>query len=226
MGNPNLNPEYTNSFETGYLFETEAISFLSTVYYRHRTDVIQRFSTIDSITGITQNFPINLATQNAYGIELNFSYELKKWLRFNSSFNFYKAITDGAYKEKSLHSETYSWTNRTSLTLYLGDWDMQTSFNYRGPRNTTQGKELATYFIDLGLTRDVFKDKGTLAFSVRDLLNSRKRRSIIDSEGLYSKTEFQWHSRQFLLTFTYRLNQESNGDGDDEREENGNDTEF
>jgi hypothetical protein len=57
------------------------------------------------------------------------------------------------------------------------------------------------------LSRDILKGKGTLAASVRDLFNSRIRKNIVDTEGYYSNTRFQWQSRQFLLTFTYRLNQ-------------------
>jgi hypothetical protein len=84
--------------------------------------------------------------------------------------------------------------------------DFQVSFNYRAPRITTQGKDLSMYSIDLGLSKDIFKGKGTITANVRDLLNSRKRRSIIDTDGYYSNSTFQWRSRQFTVTFSYRLN--------------------
>ena len=59
---------------------------------------------------------------------------------------------------------------------------------------------------NLSLSKDVLKGKGTLVASVRDLLNTRKRRSITDTEYLYTESEFQWRARQFLLSFTYRIN--------------------
>ena len=225
QGNPDLNPEYTDSYETGYFMDLEKFNFLSTVYYRHRTGVIQEFSSVDSV-GITHIMPINLATQNAYGLELNLTYEPGRDLRFNSGFNFYKAMTEGSYNQKDFSSKTYSWTNRSSLAIKLFDNDIQTTMNFRAPRITPQGKDLSVFYMDLGISREVFKGKGTLAFNIRDVFNSRIRKSIIDSEGLYSRSENQFHPRQFLLTLTFRLNKEANSRGVEEREENGNDPEI
>jgi outer membrane receptor protein involved in Fe transport len=225
QGNPNLNPEYTGSYEAGFFMDLEKLNFLSTVYYRHRTGVIQEFSSVDSV-GVTHTVPINLSVQNAYGLEFNLAYELDRTFRFNSNFNFYRSLTEGSYNQKDYSSETYSWTNRSSLALRLFENDFQTTINYRAPRNTPQGKNLAVFFADFGVSREVFKGKGALAFNVRDVFNSRKRKSIIDSEGLYSISQNQFHQRQFLLTLTFRLNKEENGRGNDEREENGNDPEI
>ena len=61
---------------------------------------------------------------------------------------------------------------------FLKSVDFQASFNYRAPRITPQGKDLSMYSIDLGLSKDIFKGKGTITANVRDLLNSRKRRAI------------------------------------------------
>ena len=63
------------------------------------------------------------------------------------------------------------------------------------------------YSWDIGLTMDVLKGNGTITFSVKDILNSRKRRWEIDTPTLYSTNDFQWRKRQFVLSFTYRLNQ-------------------
>ena len=222
QGNPDLNPEYTNSYELGYLLDSEKLNFLTTVYHRHRTGVIQRFSSVDSV-GITHVVPYNLSVQNALGFEMNFTYEPVRDLRFNSNFNFYKAITKGNYNQKDFTSETYSWTNRSSLAFKLSEYDFQSTLNYRAPRITPQGKDLASWYVDFGITRDVFKGNGTLALNVRDVFNSRKRSSVVDSEGLYSRSENQFHSRQIQLTLTFRLNKEANGkdDKDDRDEEQG-----
>jgi outer membrane receptor protein involved in Fe transport len=209
QGNPDLNPEYTNSYETGYLYDNENFNFMSTVYYRHRTGVIQRFATVDQ-NGITHVIPINISVQNAYGLEGNIDLEISKAIRMNSNFNFYEAVSTGQYQGEDFSSETFSWTNRSSLSVKFLKYDCQSTLNYRAPRNTPQGKDLASWYVDLGLRRDLFKGKGTIAFNVRDLFNSRKRISVIDSDGLYSRNENQFRMRQFMLTFTYRLNRDNN----------------
>jgi outer membrane receptor protein involved in Fe transport len=206
-GNPGLNPEYTHAVEAGYLLHWEEGSLLSSAYYRHRLGVIQNIRQVIDSSGITFIVPVNLATENAYGFEFNFSYTLHNWWRLNTSANFYRAITDGTYQEQQLHSDTYTLTGRlTSRMTFFKKIDFQTSVNYRAPRVTTQGKDLAMYTVDLGLSKDIFKGKGTLTASVRDLLNSQKRRNITEYEGYYSRSDFQWRMRQFIVSFTFRIN--------------------
>lgn len=223
-GNPNLRPEYTHSLEAGYLINSDAMSLLSSAYYRYRTGVVERIALIDSI-GFTRQFPVNLSSENAFGLEFNVSWNPVKWWRFNSNANFYRAITDGVFEGQVLSSDTYTWTNRTTSRItFFEKWQFQVGFNYRAPRNTPQGKDLHTYFIDLGLSRDLLKGNGTVTLTVRDLMNSRKFRSILDrpDEGYYSETISQQRVRQLLLTFTYRINskkeskQDDAGDDDDD----------
>lgn len=222
-GNPNLRPEYTHSFEGGYLFNWEEGSILSSAYYRKRTGVIQRITVVDSI-GYNRVFPINMATENAYGLEFNFYWTPVRWFRFNTNANFYRAITEGEYEDQELSRDTYTWTGRTiARATVLKKWELQANFDYRAPQNTPQGRQLSTYALDLALARDLMKSKATLTFSVRDVFNTRRFRNEVISEGFYSKSDFQWRARQFLVTFSYRLNQnkETKKRGDDEGSEEG-----
>ena len=222
-GNPNLRPVYTNSIEAGYLFDWKNGSILSNVYYRHRQNVIQRITTEPDSAGRAQVVPINLSEENAYGVEFNLSLNIQDWWKINSSANFYRAMTHGVYEGDVLESDTYTWTSRTTSKMtFAKTIDFQASLNYRAPRITPQGKDLSMYSIDLGLSKDVFKGKGTITANVRDLLNSRKRRSIVDTEGYYSNSSFQWRSRQFTVTFAYRLNkakERQRNNQEDRREE-------
>lgn len=228
IGNPNLNPEYTNAFEAGYLINWENGSILSSAYYRYRQGVIQRITQPPDSAGRTLIIPVNLAKENAYGLEFNFSLTIKNWWQINSSANFYRAITEGQYQETFLYSDTYSLHTRTTskMTITRG-FDFQASFFYRAPRITTQGKQLSVYALDLSLAKDVFKGKGTITANVRDVFNSRKWRSITDIDNFYAESESQGRPRQWMLTFTYRLNQNkqrqrNNGQRNNERRE-GND---
>lgn len=219
-GNPNLKPEYTNSYEAGYLLEWKRGSVLSSVYHRHRTDIIQRITEVDE-DGLARIIPVNLAKQNAYGIEFNLSYDITDWWKFNSSANFFRAITDGFHQEERLYSDTYSWMTRTtSKVTFFGNLDFQVSYNYRAPRITTQGKYKSMYSLDLGLSRDVLNGKGTVTAGVRDLMNSRRRRATIETAEYYSDSNFQWRPRQFTLTLSYRLNRDKDR-GDRDRSDDG-----
>ena len=208
-GNPALRPEFTNSIEMGYLLDWDFGSILSNVYYRHRKNVIERIVTAPDSAGRSRIVPVNLSEENAYGVEFNLSLNVQDWWRINTSANFYRAVTDGTFEGEVLESDTYTWNTRTTsrMTLFK-NLDFQASLNYRAPRITTQGKDLSIYSVDLGLSRDILKGKGTITAGVRDLFNTRKRRSIIERNDYYSSSTFQWRSRQFTINFTYRLNRE------------------
>jgi outer membrane receptor protein involved in Fe transport len=227
VGNPTLRPEYTDSYEIGHLGTWNNVSLLSSVYYRHRTDVIRRITDPPNEDGVALVIPINLASENAVGVEFNFSLSVMNWWKLNTNANFYRAITEGMYDEERLYSDTYTWTTRTTSKMtFFKNLDFQISYNYRGPRITPQGEDLSIYSIDLGLSRDVFNGKGTLTAGVRDLMNSRKRRSIIDTQGYYSNSEFQWRPRQFTVSFTYRLNRDKEKQNNRNRQDDGGEDEF
>lgn len=209
-GNPDLNPEFTNSYEIGYLRYWDKGSLMSSVYHRNRQGVVERIIDIDINEDgdfITTRFPVNLSTQNSIGIEFNLSQEVGEWWQLSGNFNFYRAITEGTYNGTVLRADALTWQSRLNSKMKL--WKMlefQQSFNYRAPRNTTQGRYLAAYNLDLSLATDVLKGKGTVTANVRDVFNTRRYISITEQEDFFARSEFQWSRTQFTLGFTYRIN--------------------
>ena len=76
-GNPNLNPEYTDSYELGILHNYDKASLFYSAYYRYSTGVINRITTIEE--GITFSSPQNVGTNNSFGLELTYSNEFTPW---------------------------------------------------------------------------------------------------------------------------------------------------
>ena len=207
FGNPNLNPEYTDAFELGYLSYFKKGSLLSSVYYRYSTGVMERILVSDG-TGTTKRMPANIGFRNAYGIEFSGSYQIQKWWDLRGDFNFFREITDGSYQGKTYFSDTYAWNSKLNskwtIKKKLG---IQSSVDYNAPQKTTQGEQLARYALNMGASIDVLKSNGTISFNASDIFNTRKRRSIDIGDNFYSEGEFQWRSRFFRLSFTYRINQ-------------------
>jgi len=221
VGDPNLDPEYSHSLEASNLTDWKKGSVLAGVYYRHKKGVIERIRILDTLTGITNIIPINLSTQNDFGLEFTIYITATDWWKLNGSFNFFKSNATGEYNDDVLESETVSWTGRgVSRMTFFKKLDFQASINYQSPRNNTQGKELSTYSIDLGLAKDVFKEKATLTLNVRDLMNSRRRRSIVDLPDYYSSSNNLWRPRQINLTLNFRINQQKI-ERDDDNDEGG-----
>lgn len=205
-GNPDLNPEYTNSFEVGYLKYFEKGSLTLSPYYRHTTGVVQRLRIQETdTTSVTR--PQNLAEQDDYGLELTFNYEPMKNWRINGNANFFRSETIGRFNEQDLSAEANTMTGRLSTRItFWKKIDLQINFNYRAPRNTTQGRRLAIWHVDPAASMDILKGNATVALSVRDLFNTRRRRYITEGDNFRVEGDWRWRARSTVLTFSYRLN--------------------
>lgn len=219
-GNPNINPEFSGSYELGHLKYWKKGSVLTSFYYRRTVDVMDRILLTDSV-GITWRIPVNLGNSNSFGMEFSGSYEIKKWWSLNGSFNFYRVISEGEYAGQTYFNDAYAWTSKfTSKFNVSRKFSTQVSYSYESPSSTYQGSAKAQYYFDGSASIDLFKGNGTLSFNARDIFNTRKRRSIVESDYFYSESYFQWRSRQFTLSFVYRINQKKSradnngGDGD------------
>lgn len=215
-GNPNLNPEFTDSYEIGHVRYIGNATIYAGVYYRHRTGVTERIRTVND-SGFTEIFPINLAVQDAYGVELTYSQSIFDWWKINANANIYQANNKGEYEGIDYGSENFSARGRFMSRFTFWDSDLQASFNFRAPQTTAQGRSEGIYTADLGWSKDLFKGNATLTLSIRDVFNSRRRRSFSTGDNFTTKSEFQWRARQFTATLIYRLNQkkqrEKRGEG-------------
>jgi hypothetical protein len=105
-----------------------------------------------------------------------------------------------------------SWFSRLSSKITLPNKiDWQTNLMYMGPQNNAQGRVLGNFSANLAFSKDVLKDKATIALNINDVFNGRKRIMETYLPGvLSSRTEMQWRVRQVTLSFTYRFNKAKN----------------
>lgn len=225
VGNPDLDPAFTDALDFGYLKRWNKLTFNTSLYLNKTTD---SFQFVRKATGVEvndveviQSSPINLATEYRAGFEFTLNYTPYKWWKLNSNFNLFKVETQGDYSYTNLNGDVVfqdfdnkatSWSTRLSSKIslpYKIDW--QTNLNYNGPQNNAQGRSYGVFAANLAFSKDVLKDKGTIALNVNDLLNSRKR--IMDTfipGSVSSYSEMQWRERQITLSFTYRFNKSKN----------------
>lgn len=212
-GNPNIEPELTDSYELGHIKYWEKGSLSSTFYFRKTDAVIKRIQRVD------ENFPDRTITQaenldfkRNFGLELIYSFSPNKWWRLNGDANFYHSRSEGTYqyagKEVFVGGQSFSMTAKTSSRFNF--WKIvnaQLTLNYIAQRTTTQGVNKSMIALDFASSIDILKNNGTVTFSISDLFNTRRRRSISKDPSFISEDNFLWQSRAILLSFNYRFNQ-------------------
>lgn len=204
-GNPELMPEFGNSYEAGYLRYWETGSVLTSFYYRYRTDVFERI-TIDEGDGINRRLPINLSTEQAWGVEFTADQKLFSGMQLLGSLNLYQSESEGVYEGQTLTSDGESFMTRLRIRWqFLEGWNAQASLMYRGARQTTQGREGGSSFVNFGIAKELFNRRGTISLNVRDLFNARRHDEVINDRYTYAVNDFQWSSRSARLTFRYNF---------------------
>lgn len=221
QGNPDIDPSLSNGIDLGYLNRLGKLTLNSSIYYQHATDV---FTFISEDTGETTTLndqevpvirrtPINLSSNDRYGFEFTVTYNPSRKWRLNGNFNLFKSITKGDYNGQNFDADNTSWFVRVNNKVTLpGEIDWQTRLFYRGPRESAQSKSKGIFSANLAFSKDLFKEKASLAFNISDLFNSRKRETETFTPSFSGESEFQWRQRSYNLTFTYRFNQKKKRD--------------
>ncbi|MBL4754915.1 MAG: TonB-dependent receptor [Flavobacteriales bacterium] len=206
IGNPDLNPQLTNSFEIGHLKFWESASIGTSIYYRHTDSVVTRIRTIDS-NGVSTTRPENLNKQDEFGIELTFSKDITYWWKFNGSFNYFRSILDGGNLNSTYNVDAFSYTGRVNSTMTLTNgFQLQIMYNYRGRRVTAQGSRLAMSFVDIGLKKSLLNKRGSLTLRLSDAFNSRRFVFETYVPSFFIQTKYRHSTRGIFLNLTYKIN--------------------
>lgn len=222
QGNPNIAPSYSNGIDLGYLKRFDKSTLSGSVYFRKETDVFtyvleetnDQVMVGETLVPVIRRYPINLASRNNLGIEINASSKISKKWRVNGNLNFFKIDLNGSHNNKVYDKEDLNFSGRFSNTYTLPkNIDWQTNMYYRGPTENAQNKSKAYYNVSTALSKDVFDEKGTITLRLSDVFNSSRRRWNSKTESLQSYGEFQWREPTYSLNFTYRFNQKKKREG-------------
>ncbi len=212
-GNPNIQPEYTDSYELGYIRYWQKASLSSVAYLRLTDQVIKRLQRIDSgLPGVTITQAENLDYKRNYGLEFTCAYFPNPRWRVNGDVNFFHSLSEGSFVHEGAEifvgGGSFSMISRASSRFtFWKKLHLQATLSYTAPRTTTQGVNRATTALDLAVGMDCLKNKGSLTLSVNDTFNSRRRRTFSEDVTFYSEDNFLWQTRTILLSFHYRFNQ-------------------
>ncbi|MDG1728714.1 MAG: outer membrane beta-barrel protein [Algibacter sp.] len=101
-----------------------------------------------------------------------------------------------------------TWTARLTNKLTLPyDIDWQTNLNYRGPSEDAQNNRRGVFSTNLAFSKDLFKEKASIAFNVKDVFNTTFYSNNITADTFTAYQEIQFRGgRIFNLAFTYRFN--------------------
>lgn len=233
FGNPDLNPEYSQSFEFNYMktWENHVLSVSS--YLRHSDDIMQRISYLDN--NIMYSTNINVAASNSAGVEIVGKNRLFSGLDLTSTLNLYYYHQDGFAYQYTNHetgrtydvtgnpTSSFSWNFRMIASVKMPhSWSGQLTGMYRSGRANAQGYSQPGYGIDCGIRKQFADNKWSIAINARDLLNSRSWRNQTWGDGFYMQSMGRRGGRRVMCTLTYNfgnMKAKKKNQGEEEGEE-------
>ncbi|MDO6738918.1 TonB-dependent receptor domain-containing protein [Wenyingzhuangia sp. 2_MG-2023] len=200
-GNPNLLPEFTDSYELTAIYSIGKANLNTSVYHRFTTDVMERIALFDD--NVTTTTPFNVGSRRTTGIEVNGKYSPLKWLTFNGDFNWNYFNRKGVYDTQVFDFDGDNWSSRLSSKIGLpADVDVEITGNYRSPYQTVQSEVSGYAFADFGVRKKILNGKAVVNIAVRDVFASRISESVIDNDTTYQYS-FGQRGRFFTLGFSY-----------------------
>lgn len=200
-GNPNLQPEFTNSYELTSIYKIGKASMSSSLYHRYTTDVVERVSTfIDNVNFTT---PENIGTNSSIGFETNGKYSPTKWLTFTGDFNFNYFDRQGSFEGQVFDFTGNQWSTRLGSKIgFPTDIDLELNGNYRSGFETVQGKQSGFAFLDIGIRKKILKGKIVANLGIRDVFASRIQERFVN-QPTFETYNFGQRGRFFTFGLSY-----------------------
>ncbi len=219
FGNPNLVPQFTNSYEANYTRRFEKGSVTGGVFYRTIKDEINRAVYVDrlDLNKMILTYD-NFDNTSAYGIEISTNYKPLKWWSINGSFDLFSQTQRGI-TERLVGSNSTATVDDIvieRLEVQNTGWNlrMNNSFKaskkltfqlfgfYRGRNQNIQFKIKPMYFVNTGARYSFAKGKGTFSLNFNDVFNTM--RFAFDATNPYVQNgQFNWESQNVYVGLSY-----------------------
>src|SRR6202790_5437764 len=201
-GNPNLKPQYTQSYEVGYGFQGRGLSYALTGYYRLNKDSVTDLTEYLG-NGFSLTTKTNLAKNDSAGLEFTSNGHFVPKLSYSVSGNlFYSQIDATALGISGLQSTT-GLNAKLKLDYRPTTADSaQISLTRTDKRLTAQGYVSAINIVNLGYKHQLRPELTALA-TVSDLFNGQHFQRFSTSPTFTQEYQRTVRGRILYVGFVY-----------------------
>lgn len=205
-GNPDLKPEYIDSFEFGYQYFFGRSLFSTELYYRITNNKIERVhSAIDE--QVTLHTIDNVGKDYMFGSEIMINSDVMKNWNINLMGNFYDYLIEGVLLNRSFSRNSFSWNVRFNNTISLTkDTRVQINSHYNSPIVNSQGERKGYFSANLGLRQDLLNKQLSFTLQIRDLFDSAKRDHTSEGRYFYTHRLSERNAPIVMLNVKYLIN--------------------
>ena len=212
QGNPNLLPEYIQSYEFGYIRQLEKGSFSIEIYGRNTKNIRERIQEVYD-TNVIVKRPVNAGFSHAVGAEFAINQKLIDWWVFDLGANIFYFKVVGQIPGSSLNQESVTYRSRIANNFILpNDFKIQFISNFNADIVSIQGLDKGFTSFDLALKKDFKEGRASGTFQFTNIFATQRRETFIDTPLLYSYRLATPRWPFVSLSFSFRLNNFNNLD--------------
>lgn len=215
VGNPALRPQFTNSYELGFKTNLKKGYFYSALYHRITQGTITRIATQVPPSTLIYTVFQNAGHSSNTGIEMVLQQDFSKVFSFNTNVNIYRNIIDAfivqnKYPVASMYTATKEQFTSGNIKLngifhLPKQTDIQITSIYLAPDIIPQGKIGSRFSVDMGIKKQIQKNKGELFFNASDIFNTLKLKKEISGNGFKLNSTDYYETQVFRLGYSYKF---------------------
>jgi len=204
-GNPYLKPEYTDSYDFGFIHDRKKYSVTSSVYYRNSKGVISRVKEYYENNTSAVTF-MNIAETHSLGSDVVVNVKANSWWKTSLSWNgnYIWYVTN----QESLPNRQGYFHNfkfNSSIEFWKKTASLQVSVTYNGKRVTVQGIAQRQGPTDIAFEKRISNGKWTLGARVSDVFNVQGFYFKVDRPTVEQTSNFKWMTRRFYFSASYKF---------------------
>ncbi|GGH77231.1 outer membrane beta-barrel family protein [Phaeocystidibacter marisrubri] len=196
-GNPELQPEFADSYElTGILVRND-YSINASLYYLYTTDVVEYVTRYEN--GVNLTMPINIGTRQKVGVEVNGKWTVTDWFDLTGDFNYGYFTRDADYQSQNFDYSSDQWDGKLTTKFALpAEFDLEITTRYNSSYETIQGRVSGFAFFNAGVRKKLWNGKLVMNLGVQDIFATRVRETTINQPNYYM---YNFSQRGTFLTF-------------------------
>jgi iron complex outermembrane receptor protein len=205
QGNPYLKPQFTNNIEISYTYKY-ATSFK--VGYAHTSDYIDWLTYRDGKYTVqtAQNAGTRQMLSFSFSSPVKFTKAWSAYVSLTPYYHFYNIGLSGFGTPEQQRGGSWAFNGYMGNTVQLGKgWTGSVSgwFNFQNRATIYVSKPLGS--LDLGVQKNIWKDKATLKLSLVDLFNTQRWEQRAQTAELRLNTYRKWESQNITFGFSWRF---------------------
>ncbi len=207
IGNPTLDPEFTNNYELGYSMFIKNTSLTLSAFARNTNNAIQSVRDVLGQDTVRTTFR-NIGSEDAYGLSAFASINVGKLLLSGGTDFYYARLSNNdPNPEFDAFNDGFVISGRLFGSYDLGkDWAFQLFSFFRGNQIQLQGFRGGFGIYSLSLNKRFANKRGSIGVGAENFIYTPFRiNSGLKTPTISQNTTIELYNMNFKVNFSYRI---------------------